>query len=118
MGDQDYIVLLLTTNTPPDLGTENGQRKVVSWFDSKKVQYRQVDAVDDADVRKELTKISERRGNYPQVFITDQASETVFIGGFDEIQDLIEMNDLDAAILEANPDLKTFDQVFAKCIKK
>lgn len=89
--------------------------KVITWLQAKKISFKEVDAIDEKDVRDELTAISGIKGNYPQVFITDQKDETTFVGTFDAIESLVDMDGIDAATLEANPDIKTFSSVFAEC---
>jgi len=97
-------------------------RKVIQWFEGKKVNHKVVDAVADKEVRQELTKISGKVGNYPQVFVTTNAEtgdgETKFVGQFEEIEQLIELEGTDQAILEQNPGLKTFSQVFGDCMQE
>jgi len=89
---------------------------VITWLQAKKVRYKEVDAINDKDVRTELTNISGVKGNYPQVFISDQENETTFIGTYETIESLVELDDLDPAMLEGK-DLKTFKQTFADCIE-
>ena len=44
-------------------------------------------------------------------------NETItFIGLYEAVQDLNEMNDLPVEVLKANPQLQTFDQVFKSVI--
>mmetsp|Transcript_18256 Transcript_18256/g.35867 ORF Transcript_18256/g.35867 Transcript_18256/m.35867 type:complete len:115 (+) Transcript_18256:82-426(+) len=110
-----HIVLILVTPSPPTIESENSQRRVITWMQTKHIRYKEVDAVDEKAVREELTGISGIKGNYPQIFITDQADETTYIGDYEAIESLLELDDVDEEVLKANPDLKTFSQVFADC---
>lgn len=65
--------------------------------------------------RIELTNISKVKGNYPQIFIVDTDEKITYVGGYDELESMLELNNLDKEILEKNPDLKTFDMVFGDC---
>ena len=70
------------------------------------------------------------RGQYPQVFLVsggeggdarggkggDDNETITFIGLYEAVQDLNEMNDLPVEVLKANPQLQTFDQVFKSVI--
>ncbi|GBG34582.1 Hypothetical Protein FCC1311_108032 [Hondaea fermentalgiana] len=109
-----HKALILVTPSPPTIATENGQRRVITWMQTKKIRYQEVDAIDEKDVRKELTAISGVTGNYPQVFITD-GEETTYVGDYEKIESLVELDDVDEEILAKNPDLKTFKMVFADC---
>jgi hypothetical protein len=86
------------------------------WMDNSKVAYKEVDAKSEVEARNELSGISKIKGNYPQVFISD-GSSTTFVGQFEDIESMIELNAVDAALLASNPALKTFKQVFSNCIK-
>jgi hypothetical protein len=62
-----------------------GNSKLITWFTGKRINHREVNAIINVDVRKELCAISKINGNYPQVFVTD-GELTTFVGGFDEIE--------------------------------
>jgi hypothetical protein len=47
-------------------------------------------------LRNELFGISGIKGKYPQVFLTNKADSTVFVGDFEKVQSLVENNDLPA----------------------
>jgi hypothetical protein len=64
-----------------------GNSKLITWFTGKRINYREVDAIKQVDVRKELCAISKINGNYPQIFVTD-GELTTFVGGFDEIENV------------------------------
>ena len=55
---------------------------VEDWMNAYKIDYKKIDGSDAAnkDVRNELFTISGLRGVYPQVFISDKASKTEFVG--------------------------------------
>jgi len=112
-----HTALVLVTSTPPTQTQEDNQRKVITWLQAKKVSYKEVDAVQDKGVREELTTISQLKGKYPQVFVTDNESSTKFIGDFDAIQEMVELEGLDQEFLK-NPDIasKTMKEIFKFCI--
>jgi len=74
-----------------------------------KVEHKQIDGADpvNKDLRNELFGISNLRGVYPQVFLTNKADSTVFVGDFAKISSLVENNDLPEGSPEA------FNTVFA-----
>jgi len=73
------------------------------------VEHKQIDGADpvNKDLRNELFGISNLRGVYPQVFLTNKADSTVFVGDFAKISSLVENNDLPEGSPEA------FNTVFA-----
>ena len=84
----------------------------------KGIEFREIDAVIHKEERMKLTNVSGVKGHYPQVFFIDGEHNTTYIGGFETIRDLIEINDLDPTILAKDPSVRTFDQVFADCRRK
>lgn len=64
--------------------------------------------------RNELFQISGIRAHYPQFFFSlSNGSQLEFFGPWETLEALNEMgNDVPKEILEANPDLKTWNQVF------
>ncbi|OQR93177.1 hypothetical protein THRCLA_22332 [Thraustotheca clavata] len=84
-------------------------------LDAKKIKRDEVDGSAEHNVerRNQLFNISGVRGTYPQVFLQDEDESTPqFIGFFEAIQDMNEMNDLPAELVQQN-NILTFDAVFA-----
>ncbi len=81
------------------------------------MKFKEIDAVIHKDERTKLTSISGIKGHFPQVFITDGGDNTEYVGGYETIRDLLEINDLEPEVLAKDPSVKTFDQVFIQCIK-
>ena len=84
-------------------------------MDSFNIDYKEVDGANqiNKELRNELFTISGKRGVYPQVFLSDKGESTEFIGDFEAIQSMVEDNQIDGSVLAANPDIKTFNTVFA-----
>ena len=112
-----HLALVMTTSTPATLAMENSCRKVVDWLTDFKIDHKVIDGADpdQKELRNELFNISGIRGKYPQVFITDKAESTEFIGDYEKIESLIEDNGIPAEVLAANPGILTFNKVFEKC---
>ncbi|ETV86572.1 hypothetical protein H257_01726 [Aphanomyces astaci] len=84
-------------------------------FNAKKIKREEVDgsAEENTQLRNDLFSISGIRGTYPQVFFQVEGSNTPqFVGLFDAIQEMNEMNDLPADFIRQN-NVATFDSVFA-----
>ena len=70
--------------------------------------------------RDSLFQISGVRGNYPQLFVSVSSSPPTppeFLGAWEKIEEMNELNDLPREVLEANPDIVTLDMVFGECEK-
>merc|ERR1712032_1187732 len=64
------------------------------------------------DRRNQLFDISKIRGNYPQFFFEDKDGSVSFVGDWEYVQGLNETSTLPKEILQANPEIKTWDSVF------
>ena len=62
--------------------------------------------------REELFSISGIRGNYPQFFFVHSNGATSYFGNFDRLEELNETFDIPKDILDANPDIETWERVF------
>lgn len=78
-----------------------------------KIRYKKVDAIGEKEERNRLFAISNVKGNFPQVFLKLEGQEEKFIGTYDKIQELVELNSMDDETLEKNK-LQNFNTVFAK----
>ncbi|KAK8791891.1 hypothetical protein WA158_005268 [Blastocystis sp. Blastoise] len=90
---------------------------VKALFKAKGFEITEYNGTDDNCLmfRKRLFKISQRT-DYPQVFIEVKPCIYVFIGGYEEIQDLADNDTIPQEELDANPDLPTFYRVFKQFI--
>jgi len=59
-----------------------------------------------------MFELSGLRGQYPQVFI-QSGEEVTFIGNAEKINELLDCDDLPEEVKKANPDIPTFNKVFA-----
>lgn len=62
--------------------------------------------------RDELFSISGIRGNYPQFFFVHSNGATSYFGNFDRLEELNETSSLPKEVLDANPDIETWEKVF------
>mmetsp|Transcript_7793 Transcript_7793/g.16273 ORF Transcript_7793/g.16273 Transcript_7793/m.16273 type:complete len:144 (-) Transcript_7793:91-522(-) len=97
-------------------------RRCIDLLIAKKVKYRDVDGSDSEqkEERDSLFQISGVRGNYPQLFVSVSSSPPTppeFLGAWEKIEEMNELNDLPREVLEANPDIVTLDMVFEECEK-
>ena len=73
---------------------------------------------DCKDKRDECFAASGVRGNYPQCFLENPDGSLVFVGNFETVESLVECNDIPLEVLAGNPDIKTFNSVFADAAKE
>ncbi|KDO25489.1 hypothetical protein SPRG_09432 [Saprolegnia parasitica CBS 223.65] len=107
--------IVLVSNQSFSAENKSNTASLNALLDAKKIKRDEVDgsAEDMVDRRNALFGISGVRGSYPQVFLVDEGETTPrFIGLFDAIHDMNEMNDLPTDIIEQN-NILTFDAVFA-----
>lgn len=84
---------MLITSTPPSQEQEGNQRTLLAWMAAHKIDHRVVDGADETqkELRNELFSISNIRGKYPQVFLSNKSDTTTFVGDFYAIE-LLEEN--------------------------
>ena len=101
-----------------DLGQEQEQRRARDLLGSKGVFFVEVDGAldENRERRNELFGISGQRGKYPQVFI-DREGAVEFVGSWDTLETLNDMSQIPQEVLDANPDIRTFEHVFADVIQ-
>ena len=73
---------------------------------------------DHIDLRNKLFSVSGQRGKYPQCFISRMNSssneaEYEFIGLWEAIENLADMDSIPADFLATHPEIRTFTKVFA-----
>jgi len=66
--------------------------------------------------RDELFALSGTRGGYPQVFLQKADGAVEFVGLWEKLEELNECGSLPADVLAANPQVPTFQRVFADCL--
>ena len=105
--------IVLTSSMANQLGTVN-QRNMIDKLTGKRIDFEEIEAVnpDHHDRRNELTAISGKKGDFPQLFFVADDGKTTYFGGIEEFNDLFETDSLPKDVLEQNPDLPTFSRVF------
>jgi hypothetical protein len=93
---------LHTTHAPP-----------VDLVEANKFCYRTVDGSDSTikEERDALFAISGIRGNYPQTFKEYSSSDIKFVGDWEQIESLNEMETLPQEVKDANPEIATLSSV-------
>lgn len=89
-------------------------RRLEDVLKGNKVQFEKVDGSypDNKDLRDILFGVSGQRGKYPQCFLKDESGSYTFVGLWEEVESLIECDTIPAEVLAANPQIKTFAQVW------
>ena len=77
-----------------------------------------VTTIDGADPKNKeerdmLFGISKIRGNYPQIFTEAFNGTYAYVGGLNELQDLIDSDDIPYEMLQSSPELETFERKFS-----
>ena len=88
----------------------------------KGIAHDEVDGLlpENKERRTQLFEASGLKGKYPQVFIvtnTNGAEDIKFVGDAEKFDELLEMDTIPLEILDANPDIVTFDMMFKDCEK-
>ncbi|CAK4082868.1 unnamed protein product [Aphanomyces euteiches] len=107
------IVLVSTQSFSAE--NKNNTNSLNAILNAKKIKREEVDgsAEENTQRRNDLFAISGVRGTYPQVFFQSEGDDKPqFVGLFETIQEMNEIDDLPAEIIEQN-NLKTFSSVFA-----
>uniref|UniRef100_A0A7S3K396 Glutaredoxin domain-containing protein n=1 Tax=Aureoumbra lagunensis TaxID=44058 RepID=A0A7S3K396_9STRA len=108
-------IILLVTSMPASSVIEGNQNFCRQVFRGKKIgPVVELDGMNpnEKEERNILFAISEKRGLYPQIFIKIN-DEISFVGDFEKMNELNDCNSLPPEILSANPQIQTFDKVFA-----
>ncbi|GMH71454.1 hypothetical protein TL16_g05652 [Triparma laevis f. inornata] len=113
------ILLLVSENGGSTSAQQGNTRRCTDLLSAKKVAYDTVDGADaeQKEVRDRLFGISGVRGNYPQMFVMVEGlmSKIEFLGSWEKIEEMNELNDLPEEVLTKNPELVTLDMVFKEC---
>ncbi|GMH80974.1 hypothetical protein TrVE_jg13330 [Triparma verrucosa] len=113
------ILLLVSENGGSTSAQQGNTRRCTDLLAAKKVCYTTVDGADvsQKSVRDRLFGISGVRGNYPQMFVMVEGSmeKVEFLGSWEKIEEMNELNDLPEEVLTKNPELVTLDMVFNEC---
>ena len=62
--------------------------------------------------RNELFQISGIRGRYPQFFVVSEHGKITFLGDWDKLEAINDASSLPDDIIEANPQIVTWDRLF------
>ena len=113
----DKVLLLVTSLTGNPI-QEATQRKIRTSFQAKKIVFDELDAMlpENRDRRNELFEKSGLKGKFPQAFIISNAG-LEFVGDGEKLNELLELDDLPAEVLDANPGITNFTKTFANCQK-
>ena len=105
-------VIMLMTTSPKDQIQEISQRKAMDILSGKGITVDSVDGTDPACKarRSALFAISGKGPVYPQFFLQLGDGEPTCVGDYEEFEGLVECDTMDAAVLEANPDIPTFSK--------
>jgi hypothetical protein len=106
-------VMLFSGMASDQIQTVNA-RRLDSALNGKKIVHEKIDGSnpDVKDIRDKLFAVSGHRGKYPQLFIKD-GENYEFVGLWEEVEGLLDCDDLDKSVLDANPQIKTFSKVFS-----
>jgi hypothetical protein len=119
--DATFILVLCST-----LGSQHRTReqRALMWLDSLGILYQRVDGSDpeNKQQRNQLFEISRLRGEYPQFFVVTNSGHdatatnftshnTKFLGDYDTVEGIHDASSLPAEILEANPNIITWDRI-------
>lgn len=81
------------------------------------IEYKTVDAINEPEERGRLCKISGVTGGYPQVFLKLEGKDEEYIGNYDKILELVELNSMPDEEL-VRQSLANFHTTFEKARKK
>jgi len=113
------VVVLISSETSAE-NLENIE-KLRNILDERRLRYDELDGNEAKNrvKRNKLFEISKRRGQYPQVFMRDSAGVFTFVGGFGEIEHMVEVSGLvkeQPDLIQRRPSLLTFERVFASLL--
>lgn len=109
MSEAILLISSSTTTTTQELS----QRRAADLLTAKKCRHSTLDGAlpESKELRDVLFGVSSLRGKYPQLFIKNEDGSYVFVGDWERMEALAETDDLDAAVLEANPSIETFSKI-------
>mmetsp|Transcript_11851 Transcript_11851/g.19538 ORF Transcript_11851/g.19538 Transcript_11851/m.19538 type:complete len:118 (+) Transcript_11851:123-476(+) len=113
------IGVILFSSLTADQIQEINTRRMEDSLSGRKAQFEKVDGAlpENKEVRDVLFGLSGQRGKYPQCFLKGVDGQYTFVGLWEEVESLMECDEIPAEILSANPQIKTFTQVFANVVK-
>lgn len=107
-------VIVLVSSITANPIQEVAQRNMLTTFKGKKIKVEEVDGVlpENKERRSAMFAKSGLTGKYPQVFIK-YGDDLEFVGDAEKFNELCELQEMPKEILDANPDIVTFSQVFS-----
>ncbi|KAK8792567.1 hypothetical protein WA588_005059, partial [Blastocystis sp. NMH] len=92
-------------------------RMIEAYCTTHKIGYTEVDGADPAnkEIRTSLFGLAERNGSsrqYPLFFAMNADRTLTFLGDLEKVQDLMDADDTDPALLAQYPDVPTFKRFF------
>mmetsp|Transcript_5886 Transcript_5886/g.12359 ORF Transcript_5886/g.12359 Transcript_5886/m.12359 type:complete len:221 (-) Transcript_5886:192-854(-) len=115
-------LIALVSNGVSDRVQSKNQVRALNILAARSTPYVTVDGMDpeQREPRDQLFEVSGIRGNYPQFFFAYEdyrTAEFQFLGGYERLQNLNEVDSLPAAFLVANPNLETWDKIFGDVVE-
>ena len=115
-------LIALISNGVCDRVQAKNQVRALNILAARSTPYATVDGMDpeQRESRDVLFEVSGIRGNYPQFFFAYEdyrTAEFQFLGGYERLQNLNEVDSLPAAFLVANPNLETWDKMFGDVVE-
>jgi len=117
--DQQRTLVVLVSNGVNCRKQASRQRNTFNILAARRTPCDVVDGMDPKQraVRDSLFEISGTRGNYPQFFVYNHHDYvTEFLGDYELIERLNETDALPEDVLVANPQLQTWETVFANFV--
>lgn len=107
-------MLLLVSSLTSDAVQEKEQRRARSLLEAKGTVFEEIDGADPAmtEKRNQLFGLG-HTARYPQFFIEREDGKVTYVGGWEEVEAMNECSDMPVEVLRANPQIQTFDMVFA-----
>ncbi|CAM9446398.1 unnamed protein product [Discosporangium mesarthrocarpum] len=104
--------LVLVSSVQVTIKQETDQRRTRDLLNAKGLIFEELDAADESNhpMRDELIDVSGVHG-YPQLFL-EGPQGVMFVGGWEDLADLVETDDLPEEYVKAHPEVETFDTMF------
>lgn len=114
------MLIVLISNGVPDRNQAKNQWRAMNLLEAKGAPYVVVDGMDlnQRERRNELFEISQITKKYPQLFLEHKKGGTAtFVGDWEYIDELNDASSLPEEILEAFPEIQTWEKVFGNLVR-